>query len=96
MQKALIDAAGLDSCGDDRSDEDRVIQLLRALSEPPLSLVIERLPGGQYVADVITLVLMIVDRSVSVSEVEWVRIHDAVTETTRPTLPLVPGWLTPR
>lgn len=96
LQKSLVDAAGLDSCGEIRTDEERVLQLLRALSKPPLSLVIQRLPGGKYIADVITLILMITDGRVAVSDVEWARIHDAVIETTRPTLPLLPYWLLPR
>lgn len=93
-QRALVDAVGYRCEDENHSPEDMFISVLRAMGEPPLSLVVERLPGGQYLADVITLILMIADNRVAVSDAEWKRINDDVLDTTRPVMPLIsPRWL---
>jgi len=85
-QRRLLDALGTD-CGD-TTPEGVVLSILSALTEPPLSYVVERLPGGPYILDVLGLVVKIAEGVVPLSDVEWRRLEDMMVDL-YPTLPIV-------
>lgn len=62
-QQAIVDAVGF-GCAD-MDDEDLVRSLLEALSSPPLSDIIDRLPGGSYILAGIELAIVILDTDTS-------------------------------
>lgn len=72
MQKALVDAAGLDSCGGVRSDEERVVALLRALTTRPLSRVVRLLPGGNYISQALEVLLAVAEGDLDIDGVELI------------------------
>ena len=65
-QQAVVDAIGFSDCGGKMAGEDVVQGVLSALTVPPLSFVVERLPGGRYILDALTVAAVMAERSLPV------------------------------